>query len=58
MSEAVIKACYECYDDFMYASVGFDGAEEAEAYVAELIETRTVVYCPQCQRTVNYGGER
>lgn len=52
------KLCYECYDDHKYATVGFEGAAEAEEYVATLIETGAVVCCPQCGRTVDYGRER
>ena len=52
------KMCYECYDDFLYAAVGFDGVAEAEEYYADLVEAKAYVKCPSCKREVDYGKER
>ncbi len=52
------KLCYECFDDYIYATVGFEGAAEAEEYYVSLVEGRVAVKCPNCKRVVDYGKER
>ena len=56
--KTISKLCYECYDDHVYALIGFAGAAQAEEYVAELVAARAVVKCPGCKRVVDYGKER